>query len=846
MLEENRRLIIAGAALHPLRSRSKAPIDDDWSNLPRTPYAQLQKRFKRSACNIGLRLGEPSVIDGHYLHAADVDIHDKAGVAEVEALLTTMFGTRWRMFPRQKSGSAGASFHIFFLCPVAFRSVKLARSDRMTRRASGKRGRAWEIELFGTGKQVAMAPSIHPDTGKPYRWEIPFDLFDGIPVVEADVLAPYVYVEDSDHLSDERLELSEDEVADWVARLEDWDADDRETWIETAMAIKHELGDAGLPIFLEFSRRCPDKFDLRVARQQYRSIRNNESRGKLITMRTVIQRVHDTEHNESMAENREFFEEIEDDGPPPMSRREITRLFDDDDAEIEIDRDGLSKSKPEKRSDDPDMSILAHTSTPAPVPDLDYIFTAGVADFLRDMSVNSKGAVDFSMCSAMYSVAVAIGNAIQVQLKPGFMQPSTFWGMIIGAPSVKKTPSISPFARALTGIESDHMSVWHIRHEQWDEDKAIAEAVYKRWKAACVAAREKGEDAPARFAGSEIPPEPPQPRLITTNATIEAMALMQFRQPRGVGVVSQELGQWIGDHERYSASSDRGEHLKSYDADETTIDRVKYDGKPVHIPRFNQSIIGGIQPDKLLQLTSLQNADDGLVSRFMPFWPEWFHIDAHKSAPDRSVRLEKMLRKLNEDIPMADGAHGPVPHVIPFSRKASHLFNEWINERVRTEARGAIRLQSVYAKSEGLIGRIALWLWALEHGFDFGVGHLPEQFDVSLVERAIFFRETYLKPMQRRVWQHATETQERKNARHVAEWIVENKPERVNLSQLRREAGIPGMTSRSRAEEMEEAANMLITLNWLYPITQDRRGTKGGRPSKDYGINPRLWELLGK
>nr|WP_304363650.1 PriCT-2 domain-containing protein [Jiella sp. LLJ827] len=103
-------------------------------------------------------------------------------------------------------------------------------------------------------------------------------------------MTPHIYVEDPDHLSDERLELSEEEVADWIARLDDWDAEDRETWIETGMAIKHELGDAGLDIFLEFSRRCPDKFSLRVARQQYRSIKNKESRGRLITMRTVMQR----------------------------------------------------------------------------------------------------------------------------------------------------------------------------------------------------------------------------------------------------------------------------------------------------------------------------------------------------------------------------------------------------------------------------------------------------------------------------------------------------------------------------------------------------------------------------
>ena len=71
------------------------------------------------------------------------------------------------------SGSGGEFRHIYFLAPTPLRSRKLAQSagfdlvpDPSNPEKTIKR-RHWEIELFGTGKQAVIPPSIHPDTGGP-------------------------------------------------------------------------------------------------------------------------------------------------------------------------------------------------------------------------------------------------------------------------------------------------------------------------------------------------------------------------------------------------------------------------------------------------------------------------------------------------------------------------------------------------------------------------------------------------------------------------------------------------------------------------------------------------------
>ena len=112
-------------------------------------------------------------------------------------------------FPYVISGSGGDSRHFYFFTDRPFRSRKLEHSAEKFTGKDGKQHWAWEIELFGTGKQVACPPSIHPDTGRAYVWgrSIDFDLID-LAVVPAETVQGWGVsagdiVEDDDDLSAE-------------------------------------------------------------------------------------------------------------------------------------------------------------------------------------------------------------------------------------------------------------------------------------------------------------------------------------------------------------------------------------------------------------------------------------------------------------------------------------------------------------------------------------------------------------------------------------------------------------------------------------------------------------------
>jgi hypothetical protein len=170
-----------GFALHWLHPKSKRPIGDDWSTKPVLTADQLTRRHA-AGNNLGVRLGEPSrLIDGNYQHAIDLDIRDESQAAAAHAALDELFPGAIDSLPVVRSGSGGSSRHLYFTTDRPFASKKLACSAGFKMVPDPKLGRDvkkrdWEIELFGTGKQVVLPPSIHPDTGLPYAWERPFDL----------------------------------------------------------------------------------------------------------------------------------------------------------------------------------------------------------------------------------------------------------------------------------------------------------------------------------------------------------------------------------------------------------------------------------------------------------------------------------------------------------------------------------------------------------------------------------------------------------------------------------------------------------------------------------------------
>ncbi len=268
---------------------------------------QLRATF-RSGNNLGVRLGDVSriaIASGFYLHVFDLDIRlpDLADEAW-EAFARLFPGVDPASLPCVASGSGGESRHLYFLSDKPFRSKKLAVSESKHRRknATGKDvwSYDWEIELFGTGKQVAMPPSIHPDTGKPYTWlrEFDFDMLDlGLadwPVIASAEIERLAVAEHTtfEFETREPLTFTPKQLERTLADIPVHRIDDRDDWITLGQALHHQFGGSteGFDLWMTHSARG-SKFLAGSSRnkelRRYRGF--GRSRRKPVTMASIVE-----------------------------------------------------------------------------------------------------------------------------------------------------------------------------------------------------------------------------------------------------------------------------------------------------------------------------------------------------------------------------------------------------------------------------------------------------------------------------------------------------------------------------------------------------------------------------
>ena len=189
---EMQRLHALKLKVHWLKPKDKMPVEGNWSSIERRSVAYLEKSYQ-SGMNIGVVLGAASKLaDGRYLAVIDCDVKstDPQHQKEMEQELDRIFPS-WRNSPIVKSGRGGGSKHIWCATTEPIKKFNAARSkteipvfmghgkpskrDEETltpeQLKQGLRVRpAWEIDVLATGNQVAIPPSIHPLSGKPYEW----------------------------------------------------------------------------------------------------------------------------------------------------------------------------------------------------------------------------------------------------------------------------------------------------------------------------------------------------------------------------------------------------------------------------------------------------------------------------------------------------------------------------------------------------------------------------------------------------------------------------------------------------------------------------------------------------
>lgn len=454
----------------------------------------------------------------------------------------------------------------------------------------------------------------------------------------------------------------------------------------------------------------------------------------------------------------------------------------------------------------PDTSWLSRPDLSPPQFPTDALGEA--SDYVLEAARGAGAPPDYVAAMLLSATGALLGKICSVSINSDWMEPVSVWCAIIGPPSSGKTPASKPIRQALGEIESR----WGDAHSH----------------------RIEAEIAAAKKAGAE-PEEIDQlkeklklpPRLITNDATLEALARVEQSAERGLLVLRDELAGLIRGLERYNAGVDRACYLEAYDQGPFTFDRVK--AGRVKIDNHCFSVFGGLQPDRFRTLLSQSGDDDGFAARLLLFWPK---PTRPTTIPDGANHepLQSALDRLDR-LPELSGGRRLE---LQLTEEAFSLFERWYgnNHAGRHGTEG--KMGSAFGKLPGVISRLSGILHLMDWAFDTSpTASIGVRISEDPVERAIQLVEAYFVPQIKRAYDNVDLLPDERLAYDILRYCERHQQSFFNCRTARREWGLSGASQKGSAGLFEAAAALLEAAGWV-----QRRAGNG----KDYEVNPLLHE----
>ncbi|MEL0439218.1 DUF3987 domain-containing protein [Phycobacter sp. K97] len=478
----------------------------------------------------------------------------------------------------------------------------------------------------------------------------------------------------------------------------------------------------------------------------------------------------------------------------------------------------------------PSPRLLRALRPAAPALPVDAVFDSEWARWLRSSAESKSAPVDYVVAGLLAASGTAIGNTRWASPWQGWAEPPVLWTMAIGSPSSNKSPGLDAVLAPLKQIERDQRAAIESEVTEWRTAAELAKIAESAWREQAKAALKDGSEPPARPEAANLGAEPFPPRLTIADGTVERLAVIAAKQPRGTLLARDELAGWLQGMTRYSGGgSDRPFWLEAYGGRSYTVERMGRE--PVHIDRLSIGVTGGIQPDRLKSLL-MQSDDDGLLARFLPIWPEPVALKRPLEGADNRF-FERALGKLHQLKMLEEEGKPPRPWLVAFSGDACSALDAF-RTKTRTWEEGAEGLLlSFVGKLPGLAVRLSLVLSYL----DWAASNDPEPLDISrqVFVRAAHMIEAYVLPMARRAYADSSVSKAERSARRVLEAIRRYQWQRFTSRELLR-LDLKGL---STVAQLNPALTILQEGDVIRPI-EIEVGPRGGRPSRMFAVNPAL------
>lgn len=286
------------------------------------------------------------------------------------------------------------------------------------------------------------------------------------------------------------------------------------------------------------------------------------------------------------------------------------------------------------------------------------IYPKSIQHFIIESSKKLNLSTDYMGCAFLWVMSLVTGNAMVMEVKPGWIEVANLWMAVVGKPGIGKTPSLNQMVNPLRKL--------NIREQREYQKKKTAFDKYEKMS------KEEKEQ-------SEEIKEPKSGQFIVGDVTLEALVQMHEENPNAVGVFKDELAGWIKDMNKYRAGSDLEFWLSSWSG--TSISLNRKTSRSAFVDKPFIPVLGGIQPTIFDEFANGENKENGFIDRVLITYPSLEVNDYNTNYIDQKALdwyddfVVKMKNTIKNDILSFDENDEIYPLKVTFDSDSE---KEWV------------------------------------------------------------------------------------------------------------------------------------------------------------------------
>ena len=334
-------------------------------------------------------------------------------------------------------------------------------------------------------------------------------------------------------------------------------------------------------------------------------------------------------------------------------------------------------------------------------------FPTKIQDMILALAREENYSIEYMMASILVAVSTAIGNAVNIRIRGGWVSNSALYMILVGRPGMGKTPPLDFAFRPIRKHDAKAVKQFKLEMEQYNN----------------LLESNKGK----KENNTPLPDKPILRRTIISDFTPEALMRALDDNQRGIVVYVDEIMGMFNAVNQYSRGQLIEQLLTAFSGKPLDISRCSMP-IPIHIEYPFINIVGTMQTTRMHELVEKGYKENGMIDRIIFVYPSSQEIsdwqldeDSSFATFDKYSTMWGSIINKVVGLPFTEQENdGNAQNILNFSSEAKAYFTNWRNNAIRAvnQIQDDGLVDSRVIKAPMITARLALVLQILRWACD--------------------------------------------------------------------------------------------------------------------------------